>query len=130
MQISAEIRWFWLNAPPTGLQKWFFDPAIHGCGIGGGIERTDEYLCDATQSELGIKRRGGEPDPASKDLPKVEVKLGLTGLGRDRGRAFRRANRTVDKMDFEPLVLPSNSTLAIPRHSALAIAEIAPVRGA
>jgi hypothetical protein len=55
MQVSAEARWFWREAPPDGLERWFVDRPI---AAGGGTPRIDEYLLDARQQELGIKTRG------------------------------------------------------------------------
>lgn len=55
MSVSAEVRWFWKDAAPHALEEWFragsFPP-------GGGTPRTDEYLIDRGQRELGVKRRG------------------------------------------------------------------------
>jgi hypothetical protein len=56
MLVSAEVRWFWKNEVPQGVEAWFrrgvFPP-------GGGKPRIDEYVVDPTQRELGIKKRGG-----------------------------------------------------------------------
>ena len=60
MQISAEIRWFWRDAAPAGLEDWFTGAGSHPCIAGGGETRSDDYLRDIGQSELGIKRRGGK----------------------------------------------------------------------
>lgn len=59
MQVSAEVRWFWAGRPPLGLKEWFIDSKDHGCVAGGGGTRTDYYLPERHQAELGIKRRGG-----------------------------------------------------------------------
>jgi hypothetical protein len=71
MQVSAELRWFWKDSLPPGADAWFrggpFPP-------GGGRLRIDEYLADMTQTELGVKTRGGGRS--------VEIK-GLVALGRD-----------------------------------------------
>jgi hypothetical protein len=74
MFISAEIRWFWPDAPPPALHDWFASIGIHGCALGGGADdpRPDVYLRDATR-ELGIKARGGKT---------VEVK-GLVAVASD-----------------------------------------------
>jgi hypothetical protein len=58
--ISAEIRWFWPDEAPAGLQEWFTSPAAHGCPAGGGQPRVDAYLKDLSQRELGIKVREGK----------------------------------------------------------------------
>lgn len=60
MQISAEIRWFWRAAPPTGLEAWFREPREACFACGGGQLRLDEYLSDPGQTEMGVKRRGGK----------------------------------------------------------------------
>ncbi len=63
MQISAEIRWFWLRSAPPQLREWFESEAIHGCPVGGGDTkdpRPDLYLREAMQTELGIKARAGK----------------------------------------------------------------------
>jgi len=59
MLLTAEIRWFWVGAPPADFEKWFREPAPNYCPAGGGCERTDSYLRDPGQTELGIKLRGG-----------------------------------------------------------------------
>ena len=56
MLVSAEVRWFWKNAEPHPLTEWFRGGAYPP---GGGTPRTDEYLVDPGQRELGVKRRGG-----------------------------------------------------------------------
>ena len=64
MQVSAEIRWFW-NSKPSIVQNWF-------CGgnfaPGGGETRDDVYLLDASQSELGVKKRGKKSGVEIKGL--------------------------------------------------------------
>jgi len=59
MQVSAEIRWFWPDQPPEGLQDWFVDSYEGGCAAGGGLDspRLDIYLLDPGQTELGLKVR-------------------------------------------------------------------------
>jgi hypothetical protein len=56
MLVSAEVRWFWQDELPPGVEAWFhrgdFAP-------GGGRTRIDEYVFDPAQRELGIKKRGG-----------------------------------------------------------------------
>lgn len=72
MLISAEIRWFWRDSPPSELHSWFMSPDIHGCAVGGGSNdpRLDTYLRDAVQAELGIKLRAGKT-PEVKGLVTV-----------------------------------------------------------
>lgn len=71
MQVSAEIRWFWLNAPPDGPEDWFCKAESHGCPAGGGKAREDAYLRDLGQPELGLKRRGGKKGVEVKGLVAV-----------------------------------------------------------
>lgn len=59
MQVPAEIRWFWCSTPPPGLEEWFCKADAHGCHVGGGKLRRDEYLRNVHQVELGLKRRDG-----------------------------------------------------------------------
>jgi len=66
MQVSAEIRWFWRTTPSPDFEAWFREATPYSCPAGGGQLRTDEYLRDPNQDELGLKRRG--------DKPGVEVK--------------------------------------------------------
>jgi hypothetical protein len=68
MQVSAEIRWFWRAALPSGLEDWFRKADHHSCPAGGGRSRDDEYLRDPGQKELGIKRRGGKKGVEVKGL--------------------------------------------------------------
>jgi hypothetical protein len=63
--VSAEIRWFWRNALPPGLDAWFRNGAVPP---GGGSARTDEYLFDPGQVELGVKRRGPQTGVEIKGL--------------------------------------------------------------
>src|SRR5262245_46739731 len=56
MQISAEIRWFWVGEDQS-VRAWFFSKKP-----GGGGTRPDRYLLDRHQTELGIKERGGRAD--------------------------------------------------------------------
>src|SRR3954470_3056729 len=58
--LSAEIRWFWRNAPAPGLKEWFLNAQVHGCEAGGGEKaREDAYLIDKEAKDIGIKKRGG-----------------------------------------------------------------------
>ncbi|MGO9172105.1 MAG: hypothetical protein ACLP7P_09090 [Rhodomicrobium sp.] len=59
MLLTAEIRWFWLGAPQADFEKWFCETARDYCGAGGGGERSDSYIWDPGQVELGIKLRNG-----------------------------------------------------------------------
>lgn len=73
MQVSAECRWFWRD-PEAGalLHAWFTDRSKHHeCSAGGGELRSDTYLKDLNQSELGIKKRGDKPGVEVKGLVAV-----------------------------------------------------------
>jgi hypothetical protein len=55
MLLSAEIRLFWFQQKPVELEAWFKD---HAYPAGGPEKRTDVYLYDPSQTELGVKTRG------------------------------------------------------------------------
>jgi hypothetical protein len=65
MFVSAEMRWFWRDVCPSDLERWFFrqDPAP-----GGGDSRVDEYLRQANEKEIGVKKRGNKPAIEVKGL--------------------------------------------------------------
>ncbi|MDD2732814.1 MAG: hypothetical protein PHF56_02645 [Desulfuromonadaceae bacterium] len=77
MQVSAEIRWFWRNAPPPDLWEWFCNVELHSGSAGGGKARVDNYLSDVGQVELGIKNRGEMKETEVKGLVDV-IGGGLT----------------------------------------------------
>lgn len=62
---SAEVRWFWKDSPPLGLEDWYqaatFPP-------GGGGSRLDAYLVEPGQIELGVKIRGTKDGVEVKGL--------------------------------------------------------------
>ena len=69
VQVSAEMRWFWPSSPPDGLEAWFGATEHHRYVPGGGTKvRTDLYLRDPGQEEVGIKRRDGEARAEIKSL--------------------------------------------------------------
>ena len=70
MLVSAELRWFWRDSVPPAVEAWFREREIPA---GGGKSRTDEYLVDRSQIELGLKKRGEKPG--------IEIK-GLVGIRR------------------------------------------------
>ena len=72
MQLSAEIRWFWRESPPPGFQDWFCGAGAHACAAGGGGLRTDQYLRETNQGELGIKRRSNHPGVEIKGLVQAD----------------------------------------------------------
>jgi hypothetical protein len=65
MQISAEIRWFWLADCPRAIETCFNSGDMPP---GGGRAREDEYLHEPDQIELGMKRRGEKPGVEIKGL--------------------------------------------------------------
>ena len=42
MQLSAEMRWFWLGPIPNSFEQWFHE--FSGCPLGGGQTRLDMYV--------------------------------------------------------------------------------------
>lgn len=72
MQVSAEVRWFWKGSLPAGLESWFRGGAVPP---GGGGLRIDEYLVAASQTELGIKKRGTNAGVEIKGLVDVRAAL-------------------------------------------------------
>jgi hypothetical protein len=67
MQNSAEIRWFWHESLPTGIESWFHS----GSFAPGGKQsppRVDEYLLDFGQTEIGLKKRGSKTGIEVKGL--------------------------------------------------------------
>jgi hypothetical protein len=66
--VSAELRWFWKNALPDGIEGWFRGGPV---APGGGTRRSDEYLVDRDQIELGVKTRGGRSGVEIKGLVAV-----------------------------------------------------------
>ena len=59
MQLSAEIRYFWMESVPLEIKDWYFVGNQQPFPAGGGGTRVDEYFRDPSQNELGAKRRGG-----------------------------------------------------------------------
>jgi hypothetical protein len=103
MQLSAEIRWFWKETAPPGFKDWFCDEQTNSHKAGGGVKiRSDQYLRDTLQNELGIKLRG--------DKKGVEVK-GLVAVISDQLAVgpFHGAIEIWTKWTTESLELPSAS---------------------
>src|ERR1700722_10945195 len=71
MLLSAEIRLFWFDNKPEAIERWFTDDAVHHFSPGGGNKRTDIYLRDENQIELGIKTRGEKSGVEVKGLVAV-----------------------------------------------------------
>ena len=65
MLVSAELRWFWRGGVPAAVDAWFRKREVPA---GGGKLRTDEYLVDRSQIELGLKKRGTKPGIEIKGL--------------------------------------------------------------
>jgi hypothetical protein len=65
MDITAEIRWFGSGAVPKDLSDWFQNTSLP---LSGEIPRTDRYLLDPNQLELGIKERGEKSGVEIKGL--------------------------------------------------------------
>lgn len=105
MQISAEIRWFWRDALPAGLQDWFCGITNHDCKAGGGDTRQDLYLRDASQIELGIKQRGEKSGIEVKGLV-ATIEEGLAE------GPFQGQLELWTKWTSAALTLPANSTIA------------------
>ena len=61
MEVSAELRWFWVNDVPLGLKDWFIQLSLHPFPLGSKEYRKDVYLYDSDQVELGIKARDKKP---------------------------------------------------------------------
>lgn len=69
MQLSAEVRWFWRGEISQDMKAWFNSKDQHGGAPGGGaVPRTDLYLRDVRQAEIGIKLRGNKPGYEIKGL--------------------------------------------------------------
>ena len=102
MMVSAELRWFWKNEPPKGLDTWFRSGRFP---VGGGRLRRDEYLIDPSQIELGIKKRGGGS---------VELK-GLVCFGRTLPKPFEGRIQLWSKW--------SSNALSIDRFPRLVVAK-------
>lgn len=65
MLVSAELRWFWKDKLPSGLEAWF---RTGQWPPGGGTPRVDEYLLDPRQTQLGLKKRGAKSGVEVKGL--------------------------------------------------------------
>jgi hypothetical protein len=91
--VSAELRWFWSGSLPPAVDAWFRDARSPP---GGGRPRTDEYLVDRSQIELGVKKRGAKAG--------VEVK-GLVGLRRTVSVPFSGRVQIWSKWASEALTL-------------------------
>jgi hypothetical protein len=91
--VSAELRWFWKDAVPPEIERWFrsgdYPP-------GGGTPRVDEYLVDHDQTELGVKKRGGGKG--------VELK-GLVSLGRQATSPFDGRVQIWTKWNLDALTI-------------------------
>jgi hypothetical protein len=68
MLLSAEIRLFWFGEKPSALEAWFLDDRLHSLPLGIAEDRTDIYLADPSQTELGVKTRGSNSGIEVKGL--------------------------------------------------------------
>lgn len=108
MQLSAEIRWFWPERPPSGLKDWFVNASGDVFAAGGGKPgREDEYLRDPKQVELGIKRRGGGK------ISGIEVKGLVECLGDLAAGPFAGPIELWTKWVSEPLKIDGAPTIRI-----------------
>ena len=105
MLISAELRWFWPEAPPAGLEEWFRSDRAHPRPAGGGGTRVDRYLRDPSQAELGIKMRGGGKG--------VELKGRIGEDGRVAAGPFRGPIELWAKWSSEAFRLPPRRLIAV-----------------
>jgi hypothetical protein len=76
--VSAELRWFWSGGLPAAVDAWFRNAPFPP---GGGRPRTDEYLVDRSQIELGVKKRGTKAGVEMKGLvaPRRTVSVPFAG---------------------------------------------------
>lgn len=93
MLVSAELRWFWRGGVPAVVDAWFREREIPA---GGGNPRTDEYLVDRNQIELGLKKRGKKPG--------IEIK-GLVGIRRPVSMPFDGRVQIWSKWTSESLTI-------------------------
>jgi hypothetical protein len=106
MLISAEVRWFWRDPAPAGLADWFRNAEPHSCPAGGGRSKSDLYLRDPGQVELGIKQRGGKTG--------IEVKgLVVSAFGSLQASPFTGPIDLWSKWTSESLELRPEATIAI-----------------
>jgi hypothetical protein len=83
MMVSAELRWFWKDAPPPDISDWFHSGDVPA---GGGCElRRDRYFPHRREPELGVKIREGrgEAQVEIKGLVAIRPPRGLRGLDLD-----------------------------------------------
>jgi hypothetical protein len=109
MLISAEVRWFWRGTTSTDVQQWFCWSDAHPFPSGGGKPRTDQYLRDPPQVELGVKHRG--------DALGVEIK-GLVTLVPETiafGQ-FERADRNLEQVEFKQPRIDASLVIGVQKH--------------
>lgn len=75
MQITSEVRWFWLGLPPADFETWFCGPSPEHGGALRSDERTDVYFLDPEQVELGIKMRNMSKESEVKGLIQIAGSL-------------------------------------------------------
>lgn len=120
MVVSAEVRWFWRGDPPAGLKEWFCKADHHGCPAGGGKVRVDEYLREPSQTEVGIKRRGGQRGAVEmKGL--VAARWGCIAIG-----PFSGPIELWSKWTTESLELPGDRLISVQKKRFIRAFDTAP----
>src|SRR4029077_19872157 len=79
MLMSSEFEWFWRDQHPRQVREWFFKG---GLLPGGGHSRTDKYLVQPNNVEIGIKERGEKPGCEVKGLIRLQGSPALSPLVR------------------------------------------------
>lgn len=80
MMTSAEIRWFWKDAPPPDVERWFNSSDKAG---GGRKPRTDRYFGWQGAPELSVKIRDEEQEPRQVEIKGLVTTLPPDDLGLD-----------------------------------------------
>ena len=79
MRVTAELRWFWQGSPAPAFKEWFVATGPAWPAAVEGDIRTDEYLRDPDQNEVGIKKRGGAAVEVKGLVAQRASMLGLAG---------------------------------------------------
>jgi hypothetical protein len=104
MLISAEVRWFWRATVLSDFQRWFCESDAHSFPAGGGKARTDQYLRDPEQVEMGIKRRGHATGVEIKGLVMLVPETITFGHLRGPAEIWGKWNSTKLKIDTPSLI--------------------------
>lgn len=71
MHVTAELRLWWPHSPPEVESWWAF------CSLPERIEqRTDIYLRDFEQAEIGIKCRNGDKSTVGAEVKQIVAQIG------------------------------------------------------